>query len=147
MKAIPRPATMNNAKHRVYLEIEGKRYLMQHGFHSLDEAKEFSDKVNESLASHVQSELSKTNAGYWKVRCEAAETVIKTGSQVRTMKFVEWENIKTNPEPSSELSTKIADIEQEFTDDNIRDNIGRYNTDYDFAVELRDKILKRLKGE
>ena len=93
---------------------------------------------------HVQSELSKTNAGYWKARCEAAEIIIQLYSQEPTDPFEslkatgEWNRLRSTPEPPSEISTKIAEIERQFTDGEIRD----LN-----PIWVRNEILKRLKGE
>jgi hypothetical protein len=97
----------------------------------------------DDLSQHVQSELSQTNAGYWKQRCEAAEAILnelphtKQGLSMKGNLLSDWMKLFKTPEPKSALYAKIELIEKELTDKKIRE----LN-----PIWVRDEIIKRLKG-
>lgn len=125
---------------------------------------EYSDECNPALASHVQSELSKTNAGYWRKMYELSRSIIHKLNIGQTYEYmpeaVELEAMEDQSEPPSELSTKIAEIEKTFTNEWIKEwssdeaceADGGENKRLAFFIsvganKLRSEILKVLKGE
>lgn len=83
------------------------------------------DNFNSALSSHVQSELSKTNAGYWRKMYELSRNIIHKLNIGQTYEYmpeaVELEAMEDQSEPPSELSAKIEQLKKEFTDKKIRE--------------------------
>lgn len=155
MKAYPRTSVLNNENHKVYIEIEGKRYLMQQGFNSFDDAKEFSDRINSALSQHVQSELSELKNEISDLLSLVAQLI--QGWNATEQEWSEWDRevynkvvemqFKVHKEELTEALNKVSQTESK-TEKYIKEmsNVSHkqmqepYMVKYDTPSELSQKI-------